>query len=284
MTNADVPNRSQKEGGLEAAGHSYALAIDPAEVARYRLMADQARAAEADLWLRAGLKEGTHVADIGCGPGALLPVLAQAVGASGRVTAIDADPSAVAEARGLILATKLTTVTVSSGEAQRTEISSDSCDVVMLRHVLSHNGGREDAIVAHLATLLRPGGCLYLLDTDGTAVRTVPEDADLEDLGRHYIDFHTARGNDVRAGLRLSERLVRAGLALIEFRGAYLIKPIPAGLRSPAWAARDAMVASGAATRSDIARWAEAYDRLDAAETRPTQFVPMFAAIGRRQG
>jgi hypothetical protein len=52
----------------------------------------------------------------------------------------------------------------------------------MLRHVLAHNGGSEDVIVAHLATLLRPGGCLYLVDADGTAVRTVPEDVDLEDL------------------------------------------------------------------------------------------------------
>ena len=79
----------------------------------------------------------------------------------------------------------------------------------MLRHVLAHNGGSEDGIVAHLATLLRPGGCLYLVDADGTAIRTVPEDVDLEDLQQRYLTFHTAQGNDVRAGLRLGERLVR---------------------------------------------------------------------------
>ncbi len=44
----------------------------------------------------------------------------------------------------------------------------------MLRHVLAHNGGAEDAIVAHLATLLRPGGCLYLVDAYLTAILSSP--------------------------------------------------------------------------------------------------------------
>ena len=38
----------------------------------------------------------------------------------------------------------------------------------------------------------------------------------------------------------------------------------------------------GVATAEDVARWAAAFDRLDAAPTRPTVFAPMFAAVGRR--
>jgi hypothetical protein len=53
-------------------------------------------------------------------------------------------------------------------------------------------------------------------------------------------------------------------------------------MRQPSWAARDAIVSAGMATAEDVARWASAFDRLDAAATRPTLFAPMFAAIGRR--
>lgn len=265
-----------------AEGRQYSLALSRAEVARYQLMAERARATEADLWQRAGIVAGAKVADVGCGPGALLPALSDAVAAAGHVTAIDADPAAIAAAGALVAAAGLVNVTIRPGRADRTGLPVESCDVVMLRHVLAHNGGGEDVIVAHLATLLRPGGCLYLVDADGTAMRMVPEDVELTDLQQRYLTFHTARGNDVLAGLRLGERLGRAGLELVDFRGTYVIGPVPPGMRQPPWAARDAMVAAGLATEQDVARWARAFDRFDAAAPRPTLFAPMFIAVGRR--
>ena len=50
-------------------------------------------------------------------------------------------------------------------------------DVAVLRHVLAHNGGGEQAIVDHLARLVRPGGHVYLLDVDalsGSSRRPCP--------------------------------------------------------------------------------------------------------------
>ena len=68
----------------------------------------------------------------------------------------------------------------------------------------------------------------------------------------------------------------------VEFRGTYLIGAARPGMRSPPWAARAALVSAGLATAQDVARWGRAFDRLDAAPSRPTLFAPMFAAIGRR--
>jgi SAM-dependent methyltransferase len=283
METANTPNSGPVKDEPGGSDQSYALALSATEVTRYQQMAERARVAEADLWQRAGIVAGAQVADVGCGPGALLPALAGAVGPTGRVIAIDADPRALAAARALVAASGQANVTVRQGRADWTGLDAASCDVVMLRHVLAHNGGGEDVIVAHLGTLLRPGGCLYLVDADGTAVRTVPEDVDLEDLQQRYLTFHAAQGNDVRAGLRLGERLVRAGLELVEFRGTYLMGPVQVGMRSPPWAAREAMVAAGVATEGDVARWAGAFARCDAATTRATQFVPMFTAVGRRR-
>jgi hypothetical protein len=148
--------------------------------------------------------------------------------------------------------------------------------------VLAHNGGAEDAIVGHLATLLRPGGCLYLVDVDVTAARFVPEDPDIMDLMDRYAAFHTSLGNDMRAGLRLGERLARADLDVVEFRGRYTIMSVPQGMRGPAWAAREALLSAGVATTDDIARWEAAHTRLDQASQRPTGFIPSFVAIGQK--
>jgi SAM-dependent methyltransferase len=260
----------------------YPLELDQTEVQRYRTMAAAARQAEADLWEPAGIVPGARVADVGCGPGAMLSALAAAVGPQGRVTAVDADPQAVTAATALVAAAGLGNVAVRQGRAEETGLQAGSLDVVMLRHVLAHNGGAEDAIVAHLATLLRPSGCLYLVDTDGTAIRVLPEaeHPDLVDLQERYLAFRAANGDDNAAGLRLAERLVRAGLELVEFRGRYVIRELSPRLRSPAWAAREAMVAAAMATTEDLRRWERAFE---ATATRPaTFFAPMFTAIGRR--
>ena len=269
-------------GGPEAGPRRYALELDEREVERYRLMAEQARADEADLWALAGIGPGARVADVGCGPGAMLPALSAAVGPGGRVDAVDGDPAAVAAAGALAAAAGLANVSVAEGRADRTGLEAGSLDAVMLRHVLAHNGGAEDAIVGHLATLIRPGGCLYLVDTDGTAIRTLPEHADLTDLHERYAAFRAARGDDNRAGLRLADRLARAGLDVLEFRGRYFIGRPPAAVRPPPWAAREAMRTAGVATDADIRRWDRAFQEVAAAPVPPTLFAPFFIAVGRR--
>jgi SAM-dependent methyltransferase len=268
--------------GLVSQDRRYPLELDQAEVDRYRMMAEAARQAEADLWEPAGIVPGARVADVGCGPGAMLPALAAAVGPDGRVVAVDADPEAVAAATALVAAAGLGNVAVREGRAEETGLEVGSLEVVMLRHVLAHNGGAEDAIVAHLASLLRPGGCLYLVDADGTAIRVIPkaEHPDLVELQERYLAFRAARGDDNAAGLRLAERLVRAGLELVEFRGCYVIREVSPGLRSPAWAAREAMVAAGVATAEDLRRWDRAFGTT--AGCPATFFAPVFTAVGRR--
>ena len=54
---------------------------------------------EAAEWSAVGVEPGTRIADAGCGPAAILRLLAERVGADGRAVGIDADPLAVAIAR-----------------------------------------------------------------------------------------------------------------------------------------------------------------------------------------
>ena len=106
--------------GLVSPDRRYPLELDQTEVERYRTMAEAARQAEADLWEPAGIMPGARVADVGCGPGAMLPALAAAVGPEGPVVAVDADPEAVAAATALVAAAGLANVTVQQGRAEAT--------------------------------------------------------------------------------------------------------------------------------------------------------------------
>ncbi|HEY6749080.1 MAG TPA: methyltransferase domain-containing protein [Mycobacteriales bacterium] len=90
----------EPDGDLDYDGvPDYVVPLNPREVARHRVMAESVRTAEADLWRLAGIVPGARVADVGCGPGALLPVLAAEVGPGGQVTGIDVDPAAVVAPR-----------------------------------------------------------------------------------------------------------------------------------------------------------------------------------------
>ncbi len=262
----------------------YSLELSEEEVARYRLMAAQARANEADAWQAAGIVPGARVADIGCGPGATLVVMADIVGAAGYVVGVDAEPAAVAAARALVAQSGAGNAEVTEGTADSTGLDLGSFDVVVMRHVLAHNGGREEAIVRHLADLLRPGGCVYLVDVEMTAMRMPDAGTDVLDLAERYLEFHRSRGNDPQIGLRLGELLRSAGLTVLDHRGSYNIMTAPPGMRPPSWAARDAMVTAGLATPDDVSRWQVALERLDSQADRPMLFMPYFTATGQRPG
>ena len=260
----------------------YTLAISDAEVGRYMMMAERAQASEADLWARAGIVPGATVADVGCGPAAMSVVLGRTVGPSGRVIGIDRDEASLASARRVVADAGAENVELRRGAATATGLEGGSVDVAVARHVLAHNGPDEQRIVDHLAGLVRPGGSVYLVDIDGTALRIIDGDPALSDLSDRYVEFHHGRGNDLQVGLRLARLLDQSGLHVEEYRGAYQILAAPPGLRPPPWAAREAMLAEGVVSTDDIARWEAAFERMDRATSRPTIFAPNFIAIGRK--
>jgi precorrin-6B methylase 2 len=260
----------------------YSLALSEAEIRRYQMMAQQAVAREAGQLAAAGVVAGAVVADIGCGPAAMSIELARLVGPAGRVIAVERDKQALAAAEALIQRSGSGNVSLREAAATATGIEPGSVDVVMVRHVLAHNGGQEQAIVGHLATLIRPGGAAYLVDADLSGFRLLDIDPDLGDLMTRYLEFHRKRGNDLAIGLRLAQLLQAAGLEVTSFQGVYNILPAPPGMRPPAWAARDAMLADGIVDEGVLQRWEAALARLDSAPVRPTIFAPQFTAIGRR--
>jgi hypothetical protein len=123
---------------------------------------------------------------------------------------------------------------------------------------------------------------VYLADGDGTAFRILGAGPDLDDMTARYLEFHRSRGNDLTIGLRLAALLEAAGLRVTSFRGAYSIMTAPPGMRPPAWAARQQMLAAGIIDEQVLRRWEAALSRLDASPARPTVFAPLFTATAQR--
>lgn len=260
----------------------YALELSETERTRYREMARRAREQEGERWERYGVVPGARVADVGCGPGAILVVLADIVGPEGSV--IGVEPNAVARAAALeeISNRSLDNARVVDGIGTATTLEAGAFDVVMIRHVLFHVGDAVPALLQHAVTLLRPGGHLYAVDVDLTARRLSVSDADFDEQAERYLDFQRRRGNNVDIGPKLGPLLAGAGLELREHEG--VMQKVPAALVSiggPVVAARHEMLAAGTITQDDARRYDAATQRV-ATTPNAALFMSQYIAVGRK--
>ena len=135
----------------------YTLGTNPAERARLQGQADDLAAHTLALLDHVDLPVGGRALELGCGPAGSIAVLADRVGPSGSVTAVDIDPAHVALARQLVADRGLGHVEVLQGDARATTLPSGSFDVVHARLLLV-NIPRPDQVVAEMVRLVKPGG------------------------------------------------------------------------------------------------------------------------------
>jgi len=264
----------------------YSLALSDIEIERYRMMARIAHETESAEWARAGIAEGAVVADVGCGPGLLLLELAAVVGPTGRVAGVDREADAVATAQALIAAAGVAHAAAQRGDAWATGLEAGSFDVVNIRHVLAHNQPDDvDAILRHALELLRPGGAIFLLDVVLTGMRMDPEVPAIRELEDRYVDYLRDTGRDPAIGPKLGSLVRAAGFVDVERLASVTMPPTAslATIRPPAWAARDAMIASGHATAADVERWEAAFAQFQprVIELGAQIFAPFYTVIAR---
>lgn len=106
---------------------------------------------------------GSTVADLGAGSGYFTIRLAKAVGATGKVYAVDIQQGMLDLLQRAVTKEKLTNVTAVLGTADDPRLPPESLDLVLMVDVY-HELSAPQTTLAHLMRALKPGGRLVLLE------------------------------------------------------------------------------------------------------------------------
>ncbi len=112
---------------------------------------------------RAGVREGMRVLDAGCGPGRVTLPAARAVGASGRVVALDVQPAMLEILAARLRAQGTTNVELVQAGLGDGKLPADAFDVVLLATVLGEIPDPAAAL-GEIYRSLRPGGVLSVTE------------------------------------------------------------------------------------------------------------------------
>ncbi len=116
-----------------------------------------------ELLIRAGVREGMVVADVGCGPGFFTLPAAQMVGSAGRVYAIDIHPEMLEAVRDKARRAGLLNIETVKAQQSSVPLSDAVANVGLLAFVL-HVAVDPAAFTREVARILAPGGHLLVLE------------------------------------------------------------------------------------------------------------------------
>lgn len=159
------PHRPRRSSAADPA--EYVLGTGPDESARLGLQHRLWSASAHLLWERCCIRPGMTVLDLGCGPGHATMDLAQLVGATGRVVAVDESASFLKQLHDETKARRLVNVERVLGDVQDLDKALPGkggyVDLAYARWVLCFVPRPED-VVRGLARLVRPGGRVAIQD------------------------------------------------------------------------------------------------------------------------
>jgi SAM-dependent methyltransferase len=202
----------------------YTLGTNPDERTRLQGQADDLAAHTLALLDHVELPVGGRALELGCGPAGSIALLAERVGPSGSVTAIDIDPAHVGLAREFVADRRLSNVDVLQADARVTSLPSESFDLVHARLLLVNIPSPEQ-VVAEMARLVRPGGWVIADEADGGARVCHPPLGAWDQLAAILHAAYVSDGADLMIGRRLTALLRNAGLVDVGADGRADIYP-----------------------------------------------------------
>ena len=212
----------------------YVLATGPEGEARLAVVNEVHGPDTRAFLLRAGLKPGMRVADIGCGIGTVACWMAGHVGEAGAVVGVDVSAEQVATARRRAEAAEVGNVTFTVAGAYDTGLEANTFDLVFCRFVLMHLQRPADAL-QEMRALLRPGGILAVEDGDFNALFCDPP---LPAFDR-WVELYQAAGErhdaDFGIGRRLYQLVRAAGFDSAEVALAQPVFVRGEAKRLPEW-------------------------------------------------
>ena len=132
-------------------------------VQRFEIESREVFAGRKEILESLGLKEGTVVADIGCGTGLFLAPFSEAVGSTGKVFAVDISPKFVKHLIDRADKENLKNVDVVLCTDRTTELKANTIDVALVCDTYHHFEYPAQTLKS-LYTAMRAGGTLVVVD------------------------------------------------------------------------------------------------------------------------
>jgi SAM-dependent methyltransferase len=196
----------------------YVLGTEDEEVARLGLQHRVWRARMLDGWARAAIAPGQSVLDIGAGPGFATTDLAELVGPTGRVIALERSRRFLDSLRARASRLGLANVEAREWDVSARPFGTAIAGSAWCRWVLSFVADPE-AAVRHVAEALRPGGTAIFHEyADYATWRTMPPVPAVERFRGLVMQSWRDSGGEPDIALRLPAFLSAAGLELVEAR------------------------------------------------------------------
>ncbi|MFI5645545.1 methyltransferase domain-containing protein [Kitasatospora sp. NPDC051705] len=169
-------------------------------------------AADSAAYLLPELRPGQVLLDIGCGPGTITADLAELVGPTGRVVAVDTSAEVLAQAAGYVAERGLVNVVFEVADVHRLPFRDGGFDVVHAHQVLQHVADPVTAL-REMRRVSAPGGVVAARDVDYASMTWFPEAPALDRWLELYERIARANGGEPDAGRRLLSWARAAGFA-----------------------------------------------------------------------
>jgi SAM-dependent methyltransferase len=210
--------REVEIGAIMSVEKDYLLGTHDAEISRLGLQHRVWRSRALDAWQRAGFTVGQTLLDVGCGPGFASLDLADIVGPSGRIKAMDRSRrfldvlAAACTQRSL---QNIDTLELDLNDADLPLVEADGAWVRWVFAFVKHPRN----LLARIRRSLRPGGSLVLHEyIDYSTWRLAPPCKEIEEFVQLVMKGWRADGGEPDIGLCLPQWLQEDGFTIQSLR------------------------------------------------------------------
>ena len=186
-----------------------ALGEESGELERLQLQARRSAELELQLLRRMGLKDGLDVLDLACGPGVITRLIAESHPSS-RVTAMDLNEALLEQAKSEAVAVGLNTIHFMRGDVYQPPLPEASFDFIYARLLFQHLDQPSKAL-DQVRRLLKPGGCLCIMDIDDDWLTLVPEPEGFRAFTQAAARAQAKQGGNRRIGRELGRLMQQSG-------------------------------------------------------------------------
>ncbi|HEV8237384.1 MAG TPA: methyltransferase domain-containing protein [Gemmatimonadaceae bacterium] len=196
----------------------YVLGTADAEIRRLGMQHAVWRSDATRAWRIAGFRPGSTIIDVGCGPGFAALDLAELVGPTGRVHAIDQSARFTAYLDVQAAARGIANIATTTADLDDFEFDALSADGAWIRWVLAFVHEPRQ-VLSRLAKALRSGGRVVIHEYFAYETwRVLPRDEDFERLVSIVMRSWRDRGGEPNVGLEIVPWLEAIGFRILVTR------------------------------------------------------------------